>query len=237
MIYIGIDDTDTKDSPGTNQLARRLLDGLHCPPHAGLVVRHQLLIDPRIPFTSKNGSASIILLDGAATGGLLDFARAGMRAAFVDGSDPGLALTRGEVPGEVVRFARRCQTEVVQPEEAYSLAARCGVHLEGLGGTCQGVVGALAAVGHAADGNDGRVVHIASWPWPDDFSGPQRVGALMARGVHEIRELASGAPVFHGTVDIGKRLRPSRREARVVLYVRRIGEAGDDVQWEAVKLP
>ena len=56
MIYVGIDDTDTVDTPGTNQLAKALVMRLARDYECVSIVRHQLLFDPRIPYTSKNGS-------------------------------------------------------------------------------------------------------------------------------------------------------------------------------------
>ena len=89
--------------------------------------------------------------------------------------------------------------------------------MEGCGGTDDGVIGALAAVGLIAAGNDGRVVHIGSWP--DDLSGPQDIPSLQARDV-EVRCLESGRAVTAGTVDVGKHLRPNYRDKRIVLYAR-----------------
>jgi len=237
MMLVGIDDTDTLDTPGTNQLARRLAEVLPPGFTCDLVLRHQLLFDPRVPYTSKNGSASLRLrgVTGAATAELIAVLQAEMRAWFVPGSDPGLCVAQ-TVPDDVRAFGLRCQREVVTQEEARGLAARHGLHLEGFGGTEGGVIGALAAVGLLAAGDDGRVVHLAGWRWPDDFAGPQPVAAVLARGVEEIIDVAQGAPIRQGIVDVGKHLRPSYRGGRVVLFV----EAEDGVErggrWRARKL-
>ena len=55
MIFVGIDDTDTLDTPGTNQLARALACRLSERCDLVRITRHQLLFDPRVPYTSKNG--------------------------------------------------------------------------------------------------------------------------------------------------------------------------------------
>jgi len=220
VIFIGIDDTDTLETQGTNQLARELVRRLGDAGRGSLIVRHQLFFDPRVPYTSHNGSASIMLQDDAAgsAGELVDQLRHGVQSWFVHGSDPGLCVA-ARVPDAVTEFGRRCQHEIITQDEAHELAGRSGIHLEGLGGTEQGVIGALAAVGLAAGGEDGRVVHRASWPWPDDFNGPREVAALFARGVDEVRCVESGRLVSDGLVDVGKRLRPNRRGGRIVLYV------------------
>jgi hypothetical protein len=59
-------------------------------------------------------------------------------------------------------FSLRCKSEVMTQEEARAVAIRAKCHLEGLGGTEQGIIGALAAIGLIVGGNDGRVVHLAS---------------------------------------------------------------------------
>jgi hypothetical protein len=120
---------------------------------------------------------------------------------------------------------------VVSQQDARDLAASHGLHLEGLGGTEGGVIGALAAVGLAAGGADGRVVHIGDWP--DDLAGPQEIATLRARGV-EVRTLDTHQPVAEGPIDVGKHLRPNYRENQVVLFVEP-ADAGP-CPWRAVRL-
>lgn len=236
MIYVGIDDTDVKDSPGTNQLARWMIRQLRPDYESVVAIRHQLLFDPRIPYTSKNSSASLLFLPTAG-GGVEDFAeraRRLMRQWFVSGSDPGLCVTK-EVPVALTHFGRRCQQEVVRQEEARQLAARYSIHLEGLGGTEEGVIGAVAAVGLLAEGNDGRVVNVGVWP--DDLSGPQDVALLHHRGVAEIRCLGSGQVIQSGCVDVGKHLRPNYRDGRIVLFVEPSQpETTGTATWRAIRL-
>jgi len=64
VIYVGIDDTDIVGSPGTNQLARVIVGKLGSLAAGAIVCRHQLFFDPRVPYTSGNGSASIQLPRG-----------------------------------------------------------------------------------------------------------------------------------------------------------------------------
>jgi len=281
VIYVGIDDTDTLDAPGTNQLARALVKRVADRFPCRLIVRHQLLEDPRVPCTSHNGSASILLETFGPGGGavgrphhnggavgrphhngerphhnsavgrphhnggrprhsasegdsaislLIDDLRAGMREWFVAGSDPGLCVA-ATVPEAIAEFGRRCQRELVSQSEARDLAAEHGLHLEGLGGTEGGVIGALAAVGLAASGNDGRVVHIGAWP--DDLTGPQEIATLHARGI-EVCQLQPRRTVTGGLIDVGKHLRPNFRENRVVLFVESAEVGPPD--WQAVRL-
>ncbi|OHB67786.1 MAG: hypothetical protein A2V70_19665, partial [Planctomycetes bacterium RBG_13_63_9] len=223
MIYVGMDDTDTLDAPGTNKVARSLVRELASDYPCVMVVRHQLLFDPRVPYTRKNSSASILFRPcrSGSTEDLCGRLRRAMLDRFVEGSDPGLCVAE-DVPEEVIKFGRRCQRDVVGQREARQLAAARNIRLEGLGGTEDGVVGALAAVGLVAGGNDGRVVGIAQWG--DELAGPQDVSLLVERGVAEVRCVETGELIDHGTVDVGKRLRPNYRGGKIVLFVSRSPE-------------
>jgi hypothetical protein len=231
VIYIGIDDTDVVGSPGTNQLARAIVARLGAAAAGAVVCRHQLFVHPAIPYTSQNGSASIRLPGGERMerAALIALVQEVMRTRYVEGSDPGLAVA-DRMSAEMSGFAARAQTEVVSASEAHGVAGRGGCHLEGLGGTHQGVIGALAAVALAAGGNDGRVVHVDGWPWPDPLSGVQSVAALRERGVETICSV-SGEIFTGGTVDVGKHLRPDWRGGRIVLVVERSEE--DGAVWRA----
>jgi hypothetical protein len=234
VIYVGIDDTDIIGSPGTNQLARAIVRRLGPVAREAIVCRHQLFFDPRVPYTSQNGSASIQLPygDDIPRIELIDAVREEMRAFFVDGSDPGLAVAAHGSAG-MAAFAARAKTEVVSQSDARAVSERSACHLEGLGGTNQGIIGALAAIALAAGGNDGRVVHVETWPWPDPFSGEQSVSDIHSRGVAEIRSVSHGA--FTGdVVDVGKHLRPNWREGRIVLFVAPPADA--EAAWRAHKL-
>ena len=219
MIYVGIDDTDIVGSPGTNQLARRIVRRLGPVARGAVICRHQLFFDPRVPFTSGNGSASIQLPHGedVTWSELIATVREEMRAFYVEGSDPGLAVAT-EATDHMRAFAACAKSEIVSQSDARAAVEGSHCHLEGLGGTNQGIIGAVAAVALAASGNDGRVIHLESWPWPDPLSGVQPVAAVRDRGIAELRTPAGD--LFTGDrVDLGKHLRPNWRGGRIVLFV------------------
>ena len=231
MIFVGIDDTDTLDSRGTNQLAKHLVRVLEDRYRCVRIVRHQLFFDERVPYTSKNGSASIWLEPRTSEGtdSLIESLREEMRREFIPGSDPGLCVTE-DVPDTVIEFAYRCQTGLVTSSEAHEAAERAGIHLEGLGGTCDGVIGALAAVGLAATGDDGRIVH---WQEMDGgLSGHHPLKEVLRRNVR-VLSTRDRAEVTHGTIDVGKKLRPNLRDGGHVLFA---GPVNGN-SWRAEKLP
>ena len=114
--------------------------------------------------------------------------------------------------------------------------ATVNLHLNpGLGGREDGVIGALAAVGLAATGNDGCVVQIGDWS--DEISGVQPLCVLQDRQV-EIREWETNRPVTPERIDVGKKLRPNRRDGRNVLFVQPPPDtSSSDAIDTAVKLP
>jgi hypothetical protein len=234
MICVGIDDTDTLDDPGTNQLARHIVREVAAMFRGRMILRHQLLEDPRVPCTKKNGCASIEFepVGSASTDELTDALRTIIRPWCPRGSDPGLCVAEN-VPPAVVDYAVRCQRELMKQSTARRLAAECRIHLEGLGGTEDGVIGALAAVGLMATRNDGRVVYFGSEgaDWYD-VTGCLDVGEILSRGVDDVLHVESGERLTAGTVDVGKRLRPNYRKGRIVLYVAR----NDTSDWHAVRL-
>jgi len=234
VIYVGIDDTDTLDSRGTNQLAKHMARRLAGRYFCHRIVRHQLLDDPRVPYTSKNGSASLLFeyQGDAAPPAISSFAdelAQMMLDNFIPGSDPGLCVTT-TVAQPVIEFGRVCQREVVNKKMALQIAASAGVFLKDLGGTGDGIVGALAAVGIAASNDGGRIVQWRDWP--DDLSGDQAVETLLQRDVG-LREFETQQTVTTGRVDVGKHLRPNWVNGQCVLFVTR--QPSQPNYWKALK--
>jgi tRNA(Ile2) C34 agmatinyltransferase TiaS len=227
MIFIGLDDTDTLESRGTGHLARQIAAALAADYAVLGVVRHQLLRDPRVPCTKNNSSAAILLDGDPAVGsaGLTERLRAMMLDDFQPGSDPGLCVAN-TVPQAVVEFGRRTQRELVTQDEARALATAHSMPLLGLGGDEDGVIGALAAVGLAAGGEDGRYVLVGRLR---ELAGLQPVPALLEAGIAAVQTL-DGQPVTTGLVQTDK-LRPARRNGRPIAVVEWAGDC-----WQPLKL-
>ena len=214
-IYIGIDDTDTLTSRGTGHLARLLAADLAADHTLLGVTRHQLLVDPRVPYTAKNSSAAIHL----GRNGHVDLdelarrVRETMAEHFNPGSDPGLCIAQG-VPPAVAAFGQRTQRDVVTQADARTLAADHGIRLAGLGGTEDGIIGALAAVGLAASGSDGRYVLVGR---SRELSGLRPVADVLDAGIAQVRTI-KGRTISEGLV-LTDKLRPARRGAQPIAMV------------------
>jgi len=236
MLYIGLDDTDILGTPGTGQLARGIAAMLAEDYKILGVIRQQLFYDPRVPFTKNNSSACIIITNGLPGGAadeslalaISEKVRVFMQARFQPGSDPGLCVSAVAPPAFTV-FGRRAQRELVTQTEARALAAEYRVPLEGLGGTEDGVIGALAAVGLTASGEDGRYILVGH---SRELTGLQPVEALLEAGIGVV-QTAEGVPVSEGLV-LTDRLRPARRQGQAVAVVTWSEEQGG--YWLPLKL-
>lgn len=230
-LWIGVDDTDAIGARGTGSRARELAYMLQERFSVYGVTRHQLKRDPRIPMTAKNSAAAIhLVLDGRP----VDLTRlANALAVHVQriaaaGSDPGLCVAP-RVPPTVVAFGRRAKAEIVTQRDARALAAREGLILHGLGGDQDGVIGALAAVGLAASGNDGRFILFDA---VREVQGLQPVARILSAGVTRVQTLA-GEPLHAGWIDVGKGLRPAMVDGQPVLYVQACDREND--RWIAIR--
>ncbi len=231
MIYIGLDDTDNSTSRGTGHLARMVAASLAERYQVWGVTRHQLLVDPRVPYTSHNSCNVVHLREDGTIDlvALADAVQAVMLANFQPGSDPGLCIAHTVAP-TMSAFGHRAKIELVQQSEAREIADRCGCALRGLGGTQDGVIGALAGVGLAATGEDGRFVLVGR---SRELVGVQPVQAILEHGIAEVRT-AEGVSLREGLVETGGKLRPALRGNQPVLVVK--PQEGDPTIWLPLKL-
>lgn len=173
-LLIGIDDTDNAHSRGTGFLSRKLAHELEANNLARVsgITRHQLYVHPDIPYTSQNSSACIAVGTRIA-GKLREHCAAFLRKENAPGSDAGLCIAAADhVHTEIRDWGKLAKDTVLRMDRAYQLAEEHAIYLEGFSGTRCGVIGALAAVGLRAEGNDGRFI------W--------------RKGMKELRELEPG---------------------------------------------
>jgi tRNA(Ile2) C34 agmatinyltransferase TiaS len=228
MIYIGLDDTDNQQSIGTGRLARIIAEQLAVSYVLAGVTRHQLLVDDRVPYTSHNSSAVIHLhhFVNFDPQGLFNQVRALMLENFQVGSDPGLCIAWDRIPQDVVTYGQKAQSDLVTQAEARQLAAENHILLEGLGGTEDGLIGALAGVGLAATGEDGRYLLLGKIR---SVAGLLSIEDVLAAGINSVKTL-DGTPVSDGKL-LADKLRPARRGGQAVQFVE-----WSDSFWTPLKL-
>ncbi|MCW4017959.1 MAG: ABC transporter substrate-binding protein [Candidatus Bathyarchaeota archaeon] len=228
MIYVGLDDTDILVSRGTGRLARDVAAALSARFGVFGVTRHQLFVHPDVPFTSHNSCAVIhVEAPQSAVEAVFGLVRRLMLEDFIVGSDPGLAVAfAGQVVPAVVAFGQDAKSVVVSQERALQVAGGCGIRLEGLGGTNGGVIGALAGVGLASLGCDGRFLLRGK---NRDLTGDCSVQEVLSSGVDVVMTL-QGKQLSEGTVRVPKHATPSFIGGKAVLFVAEVEDG-----YEALK--
>jgi hypothetical protein len=216
---LGIDDTDNLESRGTGYRVRQLADWLA---EKQLVVplgitRHQLLVDPQIPYTSHNSSACLSV-ETETPDDVWEASREFLLRESAPGSDAGLTLAKWDSINDcVLSFAKRAKITVLTMPEAEQTASQSQIRCEGLTGTHCGIIGALSAVGLHRAGNDGRFLWL---PGLRDLTGRHSVGEICAMGhVDRVCTLSHSDLHPKSIVDVGEWVRPVLRDGRSTLYV------------------
>ena len=220
IVYIGVDDTDILGSAGTGRIARGLakhLEALGKVRSLG-VSRHQLLVDDRIRYTSHNSSKGIAIETERALSDLYEPGIAYMAGCYQVGADPGLCVCPADrVDQEILDFGKKACASVLTKEEAVSLARKHSVFLKELGGSGEGVIGALAAIGLRAGGNDGRLVDLKGI---HEITGLVSVAELLRRtDIDRVENTAGRVLDGNEMIDSQDRIRPSLVGGRPVLRV------------------
>ena len=230
-VYIGFDDTDniTADR-GTGKLARWFENELPEACRVEGVVRQQLLVDERIPYTSHNSSACVIVDAPDASWAPLLTARAieHVKRHSLEGSDPGVCIACEEDGSlaELIAFGRACTSRVVTQKEALEAASKW--HLSGHGGTNDGIIGAAAAVGLTASGWSGRFIEYGNLR---KFSDPIRVLELERSNIVVVSsDRDARVPAPEDIVHTKGWLRPRLWSKQAVLLV----TPKDEGVWESI---
>lgn len=227
-VLIGIDDTDNQWSPGTGRRARSLLRKLAAADlgAAAGATRHQLLVDDRIPYTSHNSSACLAWRSpagnpDAVAARIIELAGQFLERVCPPDADPGLAVAIPALLGEnaamLVDFGYRAKQEVLHAGQARDLAAELGVHLSGHGGTQDGVLGALAAIGLQLSGNDGLFITL---PGIEELPIEATIDDLLALTPIDLaRDGACQQPEPGELIELGDWVRPVLLDGRAVLLL------------------
>lgn len=230
---ICIDDTDNLESRGTGFRARQL--GLRLA-EAGLgrlrgVTRHQLYVHPSIPYTSHNSSAclDVDVQDGRLADARV-FCRDYLATESADGSDAGLCVAEFDaIADEVVEFGRSAKERVLTRDQAQEVAARHGIHLEGVTGDRMGVIGALAGVGLRRGGHDGRFIWLEG---VRELTGAATAGTLLATTGIDSIETLDGRPLpADAEVLVDPWPRPVLLHGRAVLLTEACGGGNERTGW------
>jgi len=218
ILLLGIDDTDNESSRGTGYQARRLG---HTIQESGLgelraVTRHQLLVDSRIDYTSRNSSACLVLeANKDYVPALIDLARSELIARCAPDSKVGISLAElSAVDDAIQEFGRAAKNKVLSIDAAQSPGHQREIHIEGIKGSGAGVIGALAAIGLHASGNDGRFVWL---PKLRDLEGRYSVAALTELLDVQVETISGDVLPLSAEIEALEWMRPILREGRAII--------------------
>jgi hypothetical protein len=188
------------------------------------VTRHQLFVHEDIPFTSHNSCAVIHIAsgEGEAADTIFKQTEEMVLGDFIEGSDPGIAVaTEDQLDPALIAFGKDAKTMVLTQERARTLAKNLSIRLKGIGGTEGGVIGAMAGLGLAATGNDGRFVQKGKIR---EILGPCSVRTLLNAGIDVICTI-DGRTVDSGyiIVEENKAVKPCPVNGRVILFAEERG--------------
>jgi hypothetical protein len=217
-VFLGIDDTDRPDTPGTGRIARVIASRLSTLCTITGVTRHQLYMHPDIPYTSHN-SCAVLHCKGGDLQEIFTLARETLLDYYVKGSDPGIAAAKASGLGpSAVAFGLDAKRTILTQEQALAIARHGGILLEGLAGTKGGIIGALAGIGLASTGNDGRYIQKDGLR---DLTGTQDADILLKGGV-DLIVTVTGQPISNGHIWFRKFPKPALICGKAVLFVQQV---------------
>jgi len=216
---LGIDDTDNLESRGTGHRVRQLAEWLTENQLANPlgITRHQLLVDPQIPYTSHNSSACLSI-ETENSDDVWKASREFLLRESAEGSDTGLTLAEWDsINVDVLSFAKRAKLEVLTMPEAEGTASQSQIRCEGLTGTHGGIIGALSAIGLHRAGNDGRFLWL---PGLRELKGKYQVNEICEKShINRICTVENIDIASKEIVDVGDWVRPILRDGKATLYV------------------
>ena len=232
---LGIDDTDNLETRGTGhrvrQLAAWLAENKLAEPIG--ITRHQLLVDPQIPYTSHNSSACLAV-ETETPEEVWVAAREFLLRESAPGSDAGLTLARWDSINEcVLSFAKRAKIAVLTMLEAEQTASQSQIRCEGLTGTHGGIIGAVSAIGLHRAGNDGRFLWL---PGLRDLKGRLQVAEICTSGhIDRVCTLSNSDLHPKSIIDVGEWIRPVLRDGKATLYVEETNHEWHIISKEHIK--
>ena len=157
-----IDDTDELGGEiSTGLLAEEIaaFAGSFAP--VSFVTRHQLLLDPRINYTSHNSCMCLeARLSESQKQSVLNFAIELLERKSAPSAEPGIAAAfEKDIVNaqELISFGKSAKEIFLSTERALETAREQNVFLKELKSGARGVIGALAGIGLRLSGNDGKI--------------------------------------------------------------------------------
>ncbi|MBU1055260.1 MAG: hypothetical protein KKC46_15770 [Proteobacteria bacterium] len=236
-ILVAIDDTDNLESIGTGKLASMLSESLNINGwgKGGFITRHQMFVHPDIPYTSHNSAMCFEAeIDKKYLYAFVEFTVDFLKKKSAEGSDPGFCfLDIDSFTGakELMAFGYSGKKQVIKKADAYELAKRLDVHLSEHGGTGQGVIGALAAVGLRLTGNDGRIKGHLKIESANGIVTPDEI--KRQTHVEAVQSIDEGLLIENDKIRLGDKVKAVLLEGKSTLLVNKIDtDEKASAKWE-----
>lgn len=235
QLLIGIDDTDNKESRGTGYRSRKLgvLIEKNDLGEVYSISRHQLFVNPQIPYTSQNSSACLFV-ETCETERIIVLCRNFLLEDSADGSDVGLCIHPYEkISEEIISWGLDAKKTVLSKEKARTLAKKKNIFLEGLTGTHDGIIGALAAIGLRKQGDDGRCIWLAGKELRDlkGIISSDEITSLT--GIEKIVN-SNFEPINKNIqIDVGEWVRPILKNHKPTIIVEE-DKSNERINWKCV---
>ncbi|MBC2882238.1 hypothetical protein H7R39_02940 [Campylobacter sp. Marseille-Q3452] len=157
-----IDDTDELGGDiSTGLLAEEIAAFIGSFAPVSFVTRHQLLLDPRINYTSHNSCMCLeAMLDEAQKERALNFALDLLEHKCAPSAEPGIAAVfeKDLLSAQgLINFGKSAKEIFLKPRQAFETAREQNVFLKELKSSARGVIGALAGIGLRLSGNYGKI--------------------------------------------------------------------------------
>jgi hypothetical protein len=235
QILVSIDDTDNIESRGTGELAEMIAHAIekHDWGKCSWVTRHQLLLDPAVPYTSHNSSMCFKAdIEIGYLQQIIDYASDFLEQESQVDADPGLCVVVIDNfldNKSLVDFGYRVKREVVTKDDAYSLASRLNVHLSEHGGSGQGIIGALAGAGLRLSDNDGWIKGKVQINVPNNIINVRDLCSHPA--VDKVKNMHGGYLQDPELILLGNMVKPILMEGKAVVLVHKLDNADGPILW------
>ncbi|OSQ23549.1 hypothetical protein CCON61_08255 [Campylobacter concisus] len=157
-----IDDTDELGGEiSTGSLAQEIALEISSFAKVSFITRHQLLLDPRINYTSHNSSMCLVAkISKEQKQKALDITLELLTNKYAKSAEPGIAAAfKDEITNvsELINFGKSAKEMLISTEQAKRVANEQNVFLKALTPNARGVIGALAGIGLRLSGSDGKI--------------------------------------------------------------------------------
>lgn len=154
--HLGMDDTDSLQRGCTTYIGALIIDRLLKMGCRFFDYPNLIRLNPNIPWKSRGNAAVCLRFEAETPPGEIMEVATDLVERFRDSRDrknqPGVALLEGDVPGNVMAFAKRALSDVLTVDEAEEVAEEAGMAYRVLKGG-RGLVGAVASIGSTLPGD------------------------------------------------------------------------------------